>query len=191
MAVVQPSDIATNGEDRLLPQFNKSEKIKGLLKSLLSAAQPTEDTLFQVMQSTGIDTAAGVQMDIIGKLLNVPRGTNTDTEYRVALYAKVAINAANGTPENIIDLVRFATGSQSVKLTEYFPAEVHIQVKGGAPVREGFLDLVSPIGVGSYLSTIPEGVIQWVVSEEGQLMDASVLPEEGDEAGHVIAEETN
>lgn len=191
MSVIQPSDIATNGEERLLPQFNKSEKIKGLLKSLIGAAQPTEDTLFKVMQETGIDTATGVQLDVIGKLLNVPRGTKNDTNYREFLYGQVAVNSANGTPENIITLVRLVTGSQDVALSEYFPAEVHIQVTGGVNIPEGFLDLVSPVGVGTYLATIPELATQWVVSEEGQERSAGVLPEEGDEAGHVIAEEIN
>jgi hypothetical protein len=191
MAVIEATDIAGNGEARLLPEFIKSTRLKGLLKSLLVTSQPTEDTLLDVMNKTGIDTAEGDQLDVIGKLLTLPRGGKVDTEYRARLYSKIALNSAKATPESIINLTRVVTGSQDVNLSEVAPAEVHVNVVGGREAQDDFLDLVSPIGVDSYLSTVPEGKTYWLVSEEGSEGPQSVLPEEGEESDIVIAEETN
>jgi hypothetical protein len=191
MAVIKATDIAANGEARLLPEFSQSLKIKALLKSLIGAIQPTEDTLFEVMNKTGIDTAEGVQLDRIGKLLRVGRGADTDTEYRQNLYSKISINSSKANPESVLNLTRFVTGSEAVTLGETYPAEFHVNVVGGVTAPDNFLDLVSPIGVGSYLSTVPEDVEYWIPSEEGDGSTAGVLPEEGDEAGHVLAEEVN
>lgn len=191
MAVIKPTDISANGSARLLPQFSKSTKLQGLLESLLGGAQPTEDTLFEVMSKTGIDTATGVQLDLIGKLLGLRRSDKTDEVYRTSLYAQIALNSAKGSPESIINLTKIVTGSEQVTLSEVYPAEVHVNVVGGLDPQDNFLDLVSPAGVGSYLSKVPEGSIYWLVSEEGEEQSAGVLPEEGDEAGHAIAEEIN
>jgi hypothetical protein len=191
MAIIEVTDIAGKGEGRLLPEFSRSTKIKGLLKSLLATSQPTEVTLFEVMNKTGIDTAEGNQLDVIGKLLNLSRGGTTDTSYRAKLYAKIALNAAKATPESIINLTRVVTGTEEVTLSEVHPAEVHVNVTGGREAQNDFLDLVSPVGVGSYLSTVPEGKTYWLVSEEGSEGPQSVLPEEDEESDMVIAEETN
>jgi hypothetical protein len=191
MAIIEVTDIAGKGEGRLLPEFSRSTKIKGLLKSLLATSQPTEVTLFEVMNKTGIDTAEGDQLDVIGKLLNLSRGGTTDTSYRAKLYAKIALNAATATPESIINLTRVVAGTEEVTLSEVYPAELHVNIKGGREAQSDFLDLVSPVGVGSYLSTVPEGKTHWLVSEEGSEGPKSVLPEEDEESDMIIAEETN
>ena len=191
MSVVTATDVAANGEARLLPQFERSTKLKGLLRSLLGEVQPTEDVLLQVMSQTGIDTAVGVQLDTLGKLLNVSRGSSDDDEYRTRLYSQISLNSANGTPENIITLVRLVTGSQDVVLNEYFPAEAHVQVRGGNPVPEGFLDLVSPAGVGTFLATAPAAGNVWEPSEVGSPMGVGVLPDVGDATDFVMLELNN
>jgi hypothetical protein len=191
MTVITATDIAANGEARLLPEFSQSSKIKGLLKSLLGVVQTTEDTLFDIMNNTGIDTAEGAQLDNIGKLLRVSRDGHTDTQYRLNLYSKISINSSRANPESVLTLSRFVTGSNEVTLGETYPAEFHVNIVGGRAAPDGFLDIVSPIGVGSYLSTVPSNTEYWVVSEEGEEGTAGVLPEEGDESGHVLAEEVN
>jgi hypothetical protein len=191
MSEIEETDIASNGEARLLPEFSKSTKLKGLLKSLLTSSQETEITLFDVMNKTGLDTAVGQQLDVLGNLINLSRQGKTDTVYRARLYSKIALNAAKASPESILDLTRVVTGTEEVNLSEVAPAEVHVNVVGGREIQDDFLDLVSPIGVGSYLSTVPEGKTYWLVSEEGSEGPQSVLPEEDEESNMVIAEETN
>lgn len=191
MAVVERTDIAENGLSRLLPQFSESTKLRGLVKSLLTGIQPSEDTLFEVLEYTGIETAVGDQLDVIGKLMVVNRDGDNDEDYRDRIYSKIIVNAAKGTPESMLSMVRLATGSDDIILNEYFPAEVHILVQGGRELPDDFLYLASPLGVGTYVSVADEDDVVWTPSEEGFAMLKGVLPEEGETTNMIIAEEIN
>lgn len=191
MALAEKVDYSESGLNNLLPQFDSATRLRALVTSFLDEMAPTQDTAFQVRDETGLFTAIGVQLDIIGKLIGVLRGGLSDDAYREAIRGRIALNRANGSPASLINLVRLVTGSEDIAYAEYYPAEAHISVQGGDILPDNFLDLVTPAGVGSYYSVAPSNRIVWTPSEEGQPRENGVLPEEGEETNLVMLEDIN
>ena len=59
---------------RLLVQFSESATLQGYIKALMSEANFLECELVAVLAERGIDTASGVQLDVLGEIVGQPRG---------------------------------------------------------------------------------------------------------------------
>lgn len=77
-------------------------KITRLLTSLLTPVQEIEDALQQLYTERAIDTAVGVQLDLIGKLVGQPRDGMEDEEFRRYCRARISAHQSTGSPEEII-----------------------------------------------------------------------------------------
>ena len=58
---------------RLLTQFRDATTLQGYIKALMSEANPIEMALFDTLTKRGIDTAEGVQLDILGDIVGQSR----------------------------------------------------------------------------------------------------------------------
>jgi len=160
MAELQRLDITEDGLSVLLPQFNDSANMRGFLKSVFDTMQPTEDGFIDVLQGSGLDTAEGVTLNLIGELLGVLRGDLTDDEYRSSIKARIAVNRASGTLEDIISLIRLVLGNTNFIVNEYYPAEVHVRLlEEQNIINQTFVDDVTPAGVGSVVMQDPDGEV--------------------------------
>lgn len=102
-------DLIVEGLSRLPSQFINSPIIRGLVEAILTNLQPLEDVLTQLDNERDLDTAVGVQLDVLGLLIGLLRGSLTDDQYRKALRVKVSQNASRGTTEDATDTLRKAT----------------------------------------------------------------------------------
>lgn len=112
--------------DRLAGQFKNKEKIEGFLRSFTDQVQNFEDVLIQMRDLMTVSTATGAQLDLLGEIVGVTRGGRTDSNYRLAIRAKIAINVSKGTPDEIITIFALLTGATVVQIYEYFPGVVEI-----------------------------------------------------------------
>lgn len=121
--------------------------VEKLLVCLVSGYQDLVDVIAACGLGRQIDAAAGVQLDVLGKLVGISRPSDDDEVYRRYIRTKIAINRSRGTTLDVRSVVRLALGS-----TYDYPASVvEIHTTGiaafeliihGAPVDDDLAQLV-------------------------------------------------
>lgn len=66
-------DHLTKGLDRLAVQYSESTNFINYLSAILREHQTLEDALQDILNNRSIDTAFGIQLDIIGEIVGQPR----------------------------------------------------------------------------------------------------------------------
>lgn len=153
MTIVEITDHDARALARLIEQFKKKPRISGVLSAVNAQTQELEGVLFGMLLNRSYANAEGQQLDNIGGIVGLTRvpGDN-DATYRMKLAARISQNTGFGTPENIIALIAFVTGSVSTHLTEVFPALVFATID--AAVADDDAEAV----VGIIQSLLPAGV---------------------------------
>jgi len=142
-------DYEASAESLVLPAF-KETNITGVVKSLVSPLQEISDTSYQVAGAYDVRTAVGVQLDSVGKLLNVDREGMTDDEYREKIKARLLINNSKGTSSDFISLLKLVLGDITFKVIEDPSAPAQVQVIIYSPqtvINEQLVNDITPIGV--------------------------------------------
>lgn len=111
-------DQVVKGLSRNIDHLDK-ENFNKLLSLFLEQIQKLQEDTIEIADQKNIDTAQGVWLDWIGKILGEGRGGKNDLQYRSALKLKIGVNSADGTPNNIIDLTKQLTDAIDSKLIEY------------------------------------------------------------------------
>lgn len=124
-------DHIAQAEELLLSQFEGSVNIVGLLKSWLSPVQKLEDDLQAFMSSSGVSTATGVMLDIIGSWMGVVRGSKTDDQYRQAILAEASLELANPSTTSFYQSMKAVTGSDAVNFLENYPPTLYAHLGAG------------------------------------------------------------
>lgn len=118
-------DHADQAVERLANQFRK-ERIEGVVRAFTEPFQGPETTLKDVQELRWLETATGVQLDGLGRIVGEKRKGKTDDAYRRFLKARVQINTSKGIPENLIRLFNTVTESPVSWYATYAPAEITI-----------------------------------------------------------------
>lgn len=95
----------------LLEQFKGKAKIEALLSSFIEQIQDGEVVTFDLYAERLLDTATGVQLDVLGTIVGQERQWSDDEEYRLYIKARIAINRSNGKAEEIINILNLVWGS--------------------------------------------------------------------------------
>lgn len=105
-------------------------RVESLIGALATPAQSLEDTLLQLMIERGVDTAVGVQLDVLGRIVGQERGGLGDEDYRLLLRARIAANRSEGTVGDLLLVVRSALGlpAEPVVVHQQYPAAVVVRV---------------------------------------------------------------
>ncbi len=123
-----------------------STNLKGVIGAHLDQGDQLETALNEIQDGIYLSTAAGVQLDILGRVYNLGRIGRSDTEYRKALQAKAA-TAVNGTPDEIVTFVRLAYGIEAFYTFEG-PGSFFLEPQTSLTISQ--LEAISPAGVGAY-----------------------------------------
>lgn len=115
-----------DARNRLLAQYYGKPRIEGLLRGLTLEAQNVEDTLYDMYWKRSVFAAEGAQLDIIGNLVGQPREGWSDAVYRIHIFGKIAINTAQGSPENLIAMFIMMMQCNKAHYFPVFPAECYI-----------------------------------------------------------------
>jgi hypothetical protein len=109
--------------------------------------QNLTDIVSQVLRlkdQWNLDSAKGVQLDRIGKLLNEKRNENDDEVYRLLLKLRPMLNTANGTINDIIKVIKFVCGGGIVHIVPDYPARLIIFHDGEAQ-GENFNEIIRQV----------------------------------------------
>lgn len=145
------------GLARLVTQFRQQPKIEAVLRSLLGSVQEAQEAIESLRNGRALRHAVGAQLDGIGQIVGLERGTMGDEEYRHRLGIQIRVNLANGTPEDILETLALVLGrTVGIRLTETFPAEMTVVVEQSVPYPAGkaaaeTLRQIKPAGVRALL----------------------------------------
>jgi hypothetical protein len=126
MALVHTTDHLAQALNRLAQQYRDKPDIVAWLTVLCSQVQDLEDVFWtlQPQNDTGIATATGYLLDVIGRIVGEPRGSSADdAEYRLRLLARVRSNFSSGSTESVYAVFRALLGSSpSLAVSSGWPA---------------------------------------------------------------------
>jgi hypothetical protein len=109
---------ATGAVDRLLEQYKQKPNLEGVLGATVNQLQGLEDALWGLLTERWLDSAAGEQLDLIGRIVNLPRDAWADTAYRLLLKVEILSLRSSGRPEELISLASLALGAEAFELLE-------------------------------------------------------------------------
>lgn len=97
------------------PEYNLSDAFKKSADSnnykLLHINAESKSDMEQMFDDLNrlldIDNAAGVHLDMYGKMFNVKRGQDSDDKYRIQIKSKIGQNFTDGRHEKIIEILAF------------------------------------------------------------------------------------
>lgn len=173
--------VVKNHEDqafsRLLEQFKDKPNIEALLKGWMKGVQTTEDSLFDLLNNRSIQTAFGIQLDYIGKIVGIKRGGRSDASYREAIQLQILINTSEGTPDDILEILSLITNATIVKSFPHYPVGGNLYTNGTTipSTLASTLTKAAPISHGDIHVYHDPDNNAWIppelVKEEGILVD--------------------
>lgn len=112
------------GKQLLLWQFQGKPRLESLLCALLRAGvQELDDATWQVLTETLLDTAVGVNLELIGGLVDLPRKGWGDETYRQLLRAQIRVlKSKGGWPDLIRIMDRLGIDTSLVDVAVLPPA---------------------------------------------------------------------
>lgn len=163
MTVTQITTHETDAQGRLVTLYADATKLRALIGIVGARAQSVEDVAWALLTERSIATAVGAQLDQLGGVLGVDRGTSTDEQIRIKLYAAIATYRSDGTPETVIGVFKLLTQATTVQMQEVFPANV-ILTAIAAPY---------PIGTRTEIREAAEGLKAAGVSLESVIISGT------------------
>ena len=126
--ITQITDHGTQGKARLPGFLANATNFKAFLDVLINPYQDIENLFIQLLDEVSLDTAVGVQLDVVGRILNTARTslTEPDEEYRIRLRGAAATLARSGEVETLITVWNEIWQAVKTIVTEYQPATIEL-----------------------------------------------------------------
>lgn len=124
------TDYLARARARYLEQYKDKANFDALASVFVAKLQEIEDAFWQLYEERTLDSAVGVQLDVLGRILNIARGPYGDEDYRAILRAQVKLLKSSGTINQLIEIVGLASQGADVSVIESFPAALTVQVSG-------------------------------------------------------------
>ncbi len=123
-----------------LSLFSPSHQQKPRFMALAAAVLAQTNDILSLIQTGfpeafALDTAAGVQLDALGMLLNTPRPSSavSDEDYRFLLRARIAAFHWDGTNETVSRMLAMAFPGRTASMTDNMDGTVNVSLSGDAP----------------------------------------------------------
>jgi hypothetical protein len=121
----------------LAGQFQQSlldgeySRFQRLIQAFVTQFQEIDDVNQTLKFDRSIETSVGVQLDGLGQILGLSRlPDESDDDYREKLKFQIFINKSNGTPEEVIAVLKFLTKANKIRYHEYYPAAFQMDTDG-------------------------------------------------------------
>lgn len=179
MSQLAPIDAVQTALDLLPSQFANAVKLRAYLTAIAQRFQCLDDVIQQLQAYRSMQTAQGVQLDQVGAKVGIARAGGayplgqSDADYRLRIYAKWLANRSQGTPEDVIGVLRALLSSVlltpgGVKVTEAPNARFIVHLLATTPLTAAqvqdaidFIMLAKPAGVGVSASWSVNPVFAW------------------------------
>jgi len=161
MTLTQTTTHIEGARSNFIDAFKGKPNIQALLDAYIQQVQEIENALFQLLENRTLETAVGVQLDNLGRLIGQARGELSDADYRILLRARILANKSNGTIDDIVEMLQIATSGSSVGLQEFEPAAMIITLtsfgSSNAVLLANLIADARPAGVGTDFVYPPSG----------------------------------
>jgi hypothetical protein len=119
----------TDRHDLFIEVLRNKSAITALMQSYLRQIQALEDGIYEVILERSLDTAVGVQLTVLGRLIGQSRILADDDRFRQILRARIRINRSEGTPEDILGIaILLLVSGESHSLREEPTAQFRLYV---------------------------------------------------------------
>ena len=133
--IPEKADITSLASERLTSVFQGKQNIENVLKTFTDYLNELDNGIHDLLNYRGISSSVGVQLDLIGKIVEEPRLGKSDDDYRQALYLKAISNNSEGSPEDLLASLRIFTKAPTVEIWEHYPASTHLYTDGTGVLR--------------------------------------------------------
>ena len=146
--------------------------LQKLIQALCMQAQEINTQQQLLITMRYLNTAHGIQLDRLGQIIGLPRiAGQSDQSYREDLQFQIFVNQSNGTPEDVIFILKYLTEASMIWYSEIYPAAYQMATNGLVfPPDPGDLvkaiQNVSPAGVGFVALIATYNEIPFVFSED-------------------------
>jgi len=154
------TQITTHAGDalaQLAAQYRNRPLMEGVATGTGTRAQTLETVFWQIYTQMGISPnasgftqATGAQLDLIGKVVNLPRGSASDSVYVLLLQAQIRVLLSSGTINQIEQIMTILLPGGLYTVKQMFPATMEIVDYTSSPNYQAFFDLIKhakPAGV--------------------------------------------
>lgn len=181
MSIPYVADHIARALSRLVQQFPKSGSVAGLVSVAAGRCQGVEDALFSLIEGRLLDTAEGVQLDALGRLVKQPRNGLDDDTYRLRIRVRIRLNRSSGTGPELTRIFSLLQPTNVVELQEYPPAGLHLLLQEPITATEA-ADLTDVLG--DAVSAGVHALLVWTESPDADVFtfDSGGL---GFDAGHL------
>lgn len=168
-------DHAATAIARLPEQFKSKPNIEALLRCFLAPCQELEQAFQDLKLLRSVDTAEGVQLDVLGKVVGQPRnGVSDDELYRRYIRARIATNRSKGLIEDLIRISRLVIDDDALRVVVENVGIATVTVRAAditlpddvAAIAYGFLSKAKSAGarlIFQYVSSAPAGLFAFDV----------------------------
>lgn len=127
--VVENTSIATSIKDKTLYQFKGKTNLEKILGIFAKELQELEsNAVIPLLDERLLRVSTGDLLDKVGEILGVERRGLSDNPYRSLLYLKLFQRSNRGTYQNILDIVSYSFGDESVIMSKGIGYDLDINV---------------------------------------------------------------
>lgn len=121
-------DAVRSSVARLWKQYEGRPNWTDLAEIIGEAWRDADAQIGSIKSQIPVSSADGVQLDLIGELVNLPRYGLDDDDYRKAIKVEVQTLISSGTAPQIIDAVATIAPNNAITYTEIYPAALIVDV---------------------------------------------------------------
>lgn len=121
-------DHVARAQGVLLSQLRDKTRFMKFVEIFVRPLQELEDVFWALIVNRRLATAVGVQLDVIGKIVDEPRGGLNDTDYRAVLRVKGRVLRSKGTADDLIEIAQLMLGVTPFMYDEFYPGTVVISL---------------------------------------------------------------
>lgn len=128
MTIARVDDHVASGLALLLSQYQGKPRLETYLSIFLRRVQELEDAVWDVLISRLIDTATGIHLDTLGRLVGQVRLWADDEIFRVWIRARIRANRSQGHPDDVIQVAQLAVDGLEFEYRELYAASFVVDV---------------------------------------------------------------
>ena len=151
-------DHEAEGSTKILSQYKSSPIFDVTLDTFTAKINELETEFTKFKSQLQLDTALGVNLDLIGDILNSPIRPIDDEDYRKVLYALVVAYNSEGRASDILNLMSKVIDYDDINIVDYGLASFGIQVFNPSfPIDPAFIS--NSINISKSAGVLYEGLV--------------------------------
>jgi hypothetical protein len=119
------TDHIEQAKARLIWQWKDKRNLVAVVSAINAQVQALEDTLQEIL-ALNVETAGGVNLDVIGAIVGVERAGRLDVDYRKIVKVQIIANKSHGKPFDLRAVAHALFGAANVRFGYSPPHSVQL-----------------------------------------------------------------